>query len=181
MYLFLKLFIICIIQQVNSLSNLNIINKTAKYDETNSFTINATTMYVILFPVVTNTVAKSFKKKSVNLSKSVDFQMNPYRIKTAAKNLKELLPILIVARQETQINSWQLPYMLETTTHSDILYFDSVSHTMCPDDMRDITSGIQKVLMLKHQKRTNFRVVGWPIKDFTKFHGSIDDNITRKY
>ncbi|CAH0555524.1 unnamed protein product [Brassicogethes aeneus] len=109
--------------QQSSSYNLNVRTINGTYEDNIILEVNSTTEFVVIFPSVDNT--------------------NPFRVITRAENAKKFYPVLVMVRQATQVTSWQLPTILDTTQKEKHLLFYNVSRTMCHDDMDSIAQHIE--------------------------------------
>ncbi|XP_050304871.1 SID1 transmembrane family member 1-like [Anthonomus grandis grandis] len=105
---------------VNGQTGLEVNRIRANYEEVQNISLNLYNESVLIYP-----------------SSSA---INPYRVKAWSDDVKADLPVLLVVKQATQVTSWTVPEMIETTQSDKILRFYNTTKTMCHDNMDKIVN-----------------------------------------
>jgi hypothetical protein len=102
-----------------AVAKLQMVQHEGTYSKTMSFRFNQTTEHVLVFPT----------------SQS----MYPYRISAWSSNATVECPVLLVVRQEREVLSWQIPFVVDTSTRDGVVHFHNTSRTLCHNNMLQIT------------------------------------------
>jgi hypothetical protein len=100
-------------------TKLQMVQHEGTYSKTMSFRFNQTTEHVLVFPT----------------SQS----MYPYRISAWSSDALVESPVLLVVRQEREVLSWQIPFVVDTSTRDGVVHFHNTSRTLCHNNMLQIT------------------------------------------
>jgi hypothetical protein len=107
------------VEECAAVAKLQMVQHEGTYSKTMSFRFNQTTEHVLVFPT----------------SQS----MYPYRISAWSSNATVECPVLLVVRQEREVLSWQIPFVVDTSTRDGVVQFHNTSRTLCHNNMLQIT------------------------------------------
>lgn len=99
-------------------AHLNIDQVEGNYSQVMQFSFNQSSEIVLVFPT----------------SDSI----YPYRIKAWSGSAKVENPVLVVVRQEREVLSWQVPFVVDTSTRDGFVHFHNTSRTLCHNNMQKI-------------------------------------------
>lgn len=114
----LVLVVVPLVQSAH-VAKLNMVQSEGNYSQQTTFWFNQTTEHVLVFPT----------------SDSI----YPYRIKAWSTNAKIKTPVLVVVRQEREVLSWQIPFVVDSSNKQDVVHFHNTSRTLCHNHMPEIT------------------------------------------
>ncbi|NP_001099012.1 Sid-1-related A precursor [Tribolium castaneum] len=118
------------------IASLNIEQHQGNYSQVMPFLFNQTTEHVLVFPT----------------SDSI----YPYRVKAWSSGAKLASPVLVVVRQEREVISWQVPFVVDTTMKDGVVHFHNTSRTLCHNDMPRIAKAKATSRILPIQLSQNF-------------------------
>ncbi|RZC40785.1 Sid-1-related A [Asbolus verrucosus] len=133
-------FFLAIIPLVLSarVNELHIKQHQGIYSQVMEFSFNGTTEHVLVFPTSSS--------------------IYPYRIQAWSTNTSVNNPVLVVVRQEREVLSWQVPFVVDTSRRDTKIHFHNTSRTLCHNNMSKITKTKFGLRFLMKQLSQNFIV-----------------------
>lgn len=115
-------------------SDLNITKYKGAYSKNFDFVLNSKIELVLVFPSSSS--------------------IYPYRVKAWTTNATSASPVMVVVRQEKEVLSWQVPFIVDTSRNGRQLHFKNTSRTLCHNDMSKIAK-TSKSFIFSHKFKNN--------------------------